>query len=405
MSLSIQVENLRKHYKLAKADSSHESAGAGLESAQEKVAVDGVSLTIGMGERLGIVGRNGAGKSTLLHMIAGLSSPTSGVITVNGKITAIMTLGLGLREHASGRENVYIDGEVQGKTKAEIDAVIDQIIDFAELGEFIDFPVRTYSTGMKSRLAFAMISCLEPEILIIDEALSAGDAKFSQKATAKIREICAKGKIVIIVSHSMSAINDMCNRCLWIDQGRIVMDGTPKEVCDAYIDAVRGEDEARLLERFQSQAQERVTTPGWDIDTLALHQGGASAERVLIEAGEDLAIRTKILAPRTAAEVAVGLSITRLDGLVVLQEDTQVDAYRQDGVVRVQFGMCPVVLGQGVYRLELSVRESATERARRSMIFEVYTQTPPAGGRPLLLYPAHASASTLSGNKYAHARF
>lgn len=397
MSLSIQVENLRKHYKLAKAGSSHESAGVEVESVQEKVAVDGVSLTISMGERLGIVGRNGAGKSTLLHMIAGLSSPTSGSITVNGKITAIMTLGLGLREHASGRENVYIDGEVQGKTKTEIDAVIDQIIDFAELGEFIDFPVRTYSTGMKSRLAFAMISCLEPEILIIDEALSAGDAKFSLKATAKIREICEKGKIVIIVSHSMSAINDMCNRCLWIDQGRIVMDGTPKEVCDAYIDAVRGEDEARLLERFKGQAQERVTTQGWSIDTLVLHQGGTVAERVLIEAGEDLTIRTKILVPNTAADIVVGLSITRLDGLVVMQEDTLADAYRKNGVVRVQFGMCPVVLGQGVYRLEISARESAMERARRSVIFEVYTQTPPAGGRPLLLYPAHASASTLSG--------
>ncbi|WP_338880511.1 ABC transporter ATP-binding protein [Achromobacter veterisilvae] len=398
MSLSIQVENLRKNYKLGKLEPRLESPGDETEAVQEKAAVDGVSLKIGMGERLGIVGRNGAGKSTLLHMIAGLSSPTSGSITVNGKVTAIMTLGLGLREHASGRENVYIDGEVQGKTKAEIDAVIGEIIDFAELGEFIDFPVRTYSTGMKSRLAFAMISYLEPEILIIDEALSAGDAKFSQKATAKIREICAKGKIVIIVSHSMSAINDMCNRCLWIDQGRIVMDGTPKEVCDAYIDAVRGEDEARLLERFKSQALERVATSGWDIETLALRQGGTAAERVLIEAGEDLAIRTKILAPHAAAETVVGLSVTRLDGLVVLQEDTRVDAYRENGVVRVQFGMLPVVLGQGVYRLEISAREGVTVRARRSMIFEVYTQTPPSGGKPLLLYPAQASASTLSGN-------
>lgn len=188
---------------------------------------------------------------------------------------------MGLREHASGRENIYIDGEVQGKSRVEIDAVIDEIIEFAELGEFIDMPVRTYSTGMKSRLAFAMISCLEPEILIIDEALSAGDAKFSAKATRKIQEICAKGRIVILVSHSMASIQSMCNRCLWIDQGKIVMDGLPDQVCKAYIDAVRSEDEAKLLERFRDEASTRFSLDGWDVDALYVLQGDTATQRVL----------------------------------------------------------------------------------------------------------------------------
>ena len=215
-----------------------------------KVAVDRLTLSIAEGERLGIVGRNGAGKSTLLHMIAGLSGPTSGSVRISGKVTSIMTLGVGLRDDLSGRENIYVDGEIQGKSRAETDSVIEQVIEFSELGEFIEYPVRTYSTGMKARLAFAMISHIDPEILIIDEALSVGDASFSVKATARILEICARGKIVILVSHGMQAIRDICNRCIYMKDGRIVMDGQPDAVTRAYIEEVREADEAELMLKF-----------------------------------------------------------------------------------------------------------------------------------------------------------
>ncbi|MFJ0386264.1 ABC transporter ATP-binding protein [Bordetella bronchiseptica] len=397
--LWIQVSDVRKHYAIGKSGlsdalvSSQSSANTG---PGEKIAVDGISLTIRNGERLGIVGRNGAGKSTLLHMVAGLSAPTAGKIDVHGRVTAIMTLGLGLREHASGRENIYIDGEVQGKSRVEIDAVIDEIIEFAELGEFIDMPVRTYSTGMKSRLAFAMISCLEPEILIIDEALSAGDAKFSAKATRKIQEICAKGRIVILVSHSMASIQSMCNRCLWIDQGKIVMDGLPDQVCKAYIDAVRSEDEAKLLERFRDEASTRFSLDGWDVDALYVLQGDTATQRVLLEAGEDALIRTKIQVPTGCEEAQLVMSVTRLDGLVVTQRRIALDKYTEAGVARVQFAMRPLVLGQGVYRLEIAAELGQALVASRSMIFEVFVRQPPTGGVPMLLYPSEATASLLS---------
>lgn len=397
--LWIQVSDVRKHYAIGKSGlsdalvSAQSSANTG---PGEKIAVDGISLTIRNGERLGIVGRNGAGKSTLLHMVAGLSAPTAGKIDVHGRVTAIMTLGLGLREHASGRENIYIDGEVQGKSRVEIDAVIDEIIEFAELGEFIDMPVRTYSTGMKSRLAFAMISCLEPEILIIDEALSAGDAKFSAKATRKIQEICAKGRIVILVSHSMASIQSMCNRCLWIDQGKIVMDGLPDQVCKAYIDAVRSEDEAKLLERFRDEASTRFSLDGWDVDALYVLQGDTATQRVLLEAGEDALIRTKIQVPTGCEEAQLVMSVTRLDGLVVTQRRIALDKYTEAGVARVQFAMRPLVLGQGVYRLEIAAELGQALVASRSMIFEVFVRQPPTGGVPMLLYPSEATASLLS---------
>ncbi|AWP73054.1 ABC transporter ATP-binding protein [Bordetella bronchiseptica] len=397
--LWIQVSDVRKHYAIGKSGlsdalvSAQSSANTG---PGEKIAVDGISLTIRNGERLGIVGRNGAGKSTLLHMVAGLSAPTAGKIDVHGRVTAIMTLGLGLREHASGRENIYIDGEVQGKSRVEIDAVIDEIIEFAELGEFIDMPVRTYSTGMKSRLAFAMISCLEPEILIIDEALSAGDAKFSAKATRKIQEICAKGRIVILVSHSMASIQSMCNRCLWIDQGKIVMDGLPDQVCKAYIDAVRSEDEAKLLERFRDEASTRFSLDGWDVDALYVLQGDTATQRVLLEAGEDALIRTKIQVPTGCEEAQLVMSVTRLDGLVVTQRRIALDKYTEAGVARVQFAMRPLVLGQGVYRLEIAAELDQALVASRSMIFEVFVRQPPTGGVPMLLYPSEATASLLS---------
>ncbi|MBV8271290.1 MAG: ABC transporter ATP-binding protein [Cupriavidus sp.] len=360
-----------------------------------KLAVNDVSLHIAQGERIGIIGRNGAGKSTLLHMIAGLSNPTSGTIDVNGKVTAIMTLGLGLREHASGRDNIYIDGEIQGKTRAEIDAVVDQIVEFAELGDFIDLPVRTYSTGMKSRLAFAMISCIEPEILIIDEALSAGDAHFGKKASAKIREICDAGKIVMIVSHSMKSINDMCERCLWIDGGKIVMDGPAQEVTKAYLDAVRGEDEARLLERFKSELQDYSSGPGWRADLLhTTHED--EEDRAMLMAGQSASIRTIFAVAECDATTRVRCVVTRLDGSVMLDHAVDAGGFHRDGTIRVAFGMPSIVLGAGVYRLEVSVSHGGDIKASSRKIFEIYSLNPPTGGKPMLLYPSRVQARSIS---------
>lgn len=399
--MHIDIKNLSKAYPLARSESDEmlermlapDGRGESTSTAAYKIAVNNVSLRISQGERVGIIGRNGAGKSTLLHMIAGLSEPTSGSMDIEGKVTAIMTLGVGLREDATGRQNIYIDGEIQGRKQAEIDAVVDQIIEFAELGEFIDFPVRTYSTGMKSRLAFAMITYIEPEILIIDEALSAGDAKFGAKASAKIREICDAGKIVILVSHSVQTITAMCDRCLWIDQGKIVMDGSPQAVTSAYLDAVRGEDEARLLERFKREIQHFSVDAGWTIDCLQTTHHD-DADRTLLMAGQPTSFRVQAGVAACDETTNVRCSITRLDGTIMLDHPVAARAYHRNGTIRIALTMVSLALGEGVYRFDVSVSHQGETKTSSCKIFEVYTLTPPSGGKPMLLYPSRVRART-----------
>jgi lipopolysaccharide transport system ATP-binding protein len=359
----------------------------------DKIAVDGVSLTIQPGERLGIVGRNGAGKSTLLHIIAGLSSPTSGSIEIDGKVTSVMTLGVGLRDDLSGRENIYVDGEIQGKARHEIEKALDEIIAFADLGEFIDFPVRTYSTGMKARLAFSMISHIDPEILIIDEALSVGDATFSAKATARIMEICARGKIVIIVSHGMQSVRDICNRCLWMENGHVIMDGSPEAVTKAYINSVRADDEAELMEKFRKCIGVRSMQAGWAVKQVVIFNGESGEQRFLLEAGQPTRLEVRADIPVGESDSGVRVRITRLDDLLVFDEFFPAEPIRlREQSIGLEIEMTPLVLGAAIYRLDVSLEAGATVCAESSSIFEVFAVNPPTGGKPMLLYPVTASA-------------
>jgi lipopolysaccharide transport system ATP-binding protein len=367
------------------ASSSARAATAGVR------AVDAVSLTIEHGERVGIVGANGAGKSTLLHMIAGLSSPTSGTVEIDGRVTSVMTLGVGLREDSSGRENIYIDGAIQGRSRAEVDRVADAIVAFSELNEFIDHPVRTYSTGMKARLAFSMISHIDPEILIIDEALSAGDAAFSAKASARIREICARGQIVIVVSHSMQAIRATCNRCLWMKNGRVVMDGSPDAVTDAYIHAVMAADEAQLLEKFRRVIGVQSTRPGWQVTELSMRGGESADRRALLEAGLPARIDIRSIIPESEVQARVRVRILRLDGVLVFDESFAAEEYRlHDRSVGIGVAMNPLVLGAATYRVDATLESGGDVCASASSVFEVFSLNPPGGGRPMLLYRCSA---------------
>lgn len=363
-----------------------------------KAAVDNVSLLIERGQRVGIIGRNGAGKSTLLHMIAGLSGPTYGDVSVVGKVTSIMTLGIGLREDLSGRENIYIDGEIQGKSRQEVDLVIDETISFSELGKFIDYPVKTYSTGMKARLAFSMISYLDPEILIIDEALSVGDASFSNKASAKIREICSRGKIVIVVSHSMQSIREICNRCLWIDDGRIVMDDTPEQVTKAYIEAVRHEDESALLEKFKMLVGARSFKAGYEVANVRVLNGPEKTPRNLVGAGTLVCVDITTVQPDKDEPNEICVRIERLDETLMFEQTFPVAGFiANSGASRFEVEFDPLVLGASVYRLsvELLGQENAVVKhyAECSVIFEVYTSTPPTGGKPMLLHPTQTTST------------
>lgn len=200
-------------------------------------ALKDVSFTVGRGETLGIIGRNGSGKSTLLQIICGTLQPTSGEVTVRGRVAALLELGSGFNPEFTGRENVFLNASILGVTKAEVDARLDEILAFADIGEFIDQPVKTYSSGMMVRLAFAVSVCIEPDLLIVDEALSVGDVFFQQKCFARLRELQEKGVSLLFVSHDMGAVRNLCDRCILLNKGDVVFDGSPEIAVSKYYTA------------------------------------------------------------------------------------------------------------------------------------------------------------------------
>jgi len=199
-------------------------------------ALKDVSFEMKRGETIGIVGRNGSGKSTLLQMICGTLHPTGGNVQISGRVAALLELGSGFNPEFSGRENVYMNGAVLGLTHDEITQRFEAILDFADIGDFIEQPVKTYSSGMMVRLAFAVIAHVDADILVIDEALAVGDAFFTQKCMRFLRDFMKTGTI-LFVSHDTSAVRSFCNRAIWLEKGRVLKQGEPKEVCDAYLEA------------------------------------------------------------------------------------------------------------------------------------------------------------------------
>lgn len=197
-------------------------------------ALDNVSINIKKGEVVGIVGRNGAGKSTLLKIIAGVLTPTKGSIKINGVIAPMLELGAGFDQDLTARENIYLNGAILGYSKDFLESKYQQIVDFSELADFIDQPVRTFSSGMMMRLAFSIATIVEPEVLIVDEILSVGDSHFKKKSENRMRELMAGGTTVLMVSHALPQIQELCSRVIWLEKGKVKMDGDTKTVCDEY---------------------------------------------------------------------------------------------------------------------------------------------------------------------------
>lgn len=197
------------------------------------VCLKHVSFTINRGEAVAVIGRNGVGKSTLLKIVSGILKPTSGWARTYGRISPLLKLGAGFDGNATGMENIYLNAAIMGYTKKEIDAKIDEIIEFSELGDFIYSPVKTYSSGMMARLGFSIAISMESEIMLIDEILSVGDAAFSKKCTARLTELRKKGLTFLIVSHG-GIVRKLCDRAIWIERGRVVMDGKASDVFDCY---------------------------------------------------------------------------------------------------------------------------------------------------------------------------
>lgn len=206
---------------------------------REHYALNDISLEIKKGESVGIIGKNGSGKSTLLKIITGVLNPTSGEMNVQGKISALLELGAGFNPEYTGIENIYLNGTMMGYSKAEMDEKVDDIIAFADIGDFINQPVKTYSSGMFARLAFAVSINVEPEILIVDETLSVGDTRFQIKCMDKMKEMMEGGTTVLFVSHDINAIRRFCTKCVWINEGRLKEIGSVNTVSDHYMDFLK----------------------------------------------------------------------------------------------------------------------------------------------------------------------
>ena len=220
---------------------SGQTAAAG---ANEFVALAPLNLQVQRGEALGLIGRNGAGKSTLLQMVCGTLNPSSGSVVVNGKIGALLELGAGFNPEFTGRENVYLAAAVMGFSGAETDALYESIVEFSGIREFIDQPVKTYSSGMYVRLAFSIATSANPDILVIDEALSVGDGAFAKKSFERIMQLKAQGTTVLFCSHSMYQVESFCDRALWLDHGQVQMQGPASKVVAAYADSLREESKS-----------------------------------------------------------------------------------------------------------------------------------------------------------------
>ena len=222
--------------------------GRGQRSVREVQALKDLTLTVPVGTAMGIVGANGAGKSTLMRAIAGILPPSQGSIEVWGKASTLLALGVGFNKELSGRENIILGGLASGLSRKDVEERADEVAEWTEIGDFIDMPMRTYSSGMSARVGFSVAVHMRPDILMIDEALSTGDAKFREKANAKMAELRESARAMFLVSHGLGSIKEMCNEAIWLNKGELMMRGEPDEVIDAYMKFVKVKKSATTTE-------------------------------------------------------------------------------------------------------------------------------------------------------------
>jgi len=317
MPPAIEVSHLTKEYRLGALQGLKQTllnTGARLmgKPVPERPlfkALDDVSFSIEQGEVVGIIGHNGAGKSTLLKMLARISTPTSGSVKVNGRIAPLIEVGAGFVPDFTGRENVYLNGAILGMSKKEIDRKFDEIVDFAEMAEFIDTPVKRYSSGMQVKLAFAVATSVESEILIVDEVLAVGDLAFQRKCFDRMEDLIKRqGKTVLLVSHNIRQVQRLCTRVILLDHGRINQDGMPQAVCDSFY-----EQSDAKIHANAALAKARTRTSG-DLELIELSlldQDGIDTNRLAFN--QDCVIQFKIHVHQALNDVTFGFGFHTTD--------------------------------------------------------------------------------------------
>jgi ABC-type polysaccharide/polyol phosphate transport system ATPase subunit len=371
----------RKHFGTFKSALLSGNVFGALRPDESFEALKGVSFDVGVGRTFGIIGRNGSGKSTMLKLIAGIGKATSGTILVNGRVSALIELGAGFHPEISGRENVYINGMMLGLSRREIALRFDEIVKFAEVEDFIDAPVKTYSSGMYVRLGFAVAIHVNPDILLVDEVLAVGDEAFTHKCLDKFAEFRRRGKTVLLVTHALDMVTRFCDDALWLDRGLVRAQGDPKRVIDAYLlDVAKAEDKALGLASSESlipnPAPQSLSSEPEDMFRAAEGRWGSrEAEIVRVElvgpeglpthvfrSGERMEIRLDVRAAQPLNDFVVGVGIFSADGVCcygtnTLAEGATAGEIAGDGQVR--FVIDSLDLVEGTYKLDVAVhRES-----------------------------------------------
>jgi len=351
-------------------------------------ALTDVSLRVPAGCTMGLVGRNGSGKSTALKLVAGITKPTTGSVTVRGRISALIELGAGFHPEISGRENVFINGIMLGLTKREIERRFDEIVEFAELKDFIDEPVKSYSSGMYMRLGFAVATHVDPDVLLVDEVLAVGDEGFTHKCLDKFGDFKRRGKTILLVTHSLNLVERFCDEAVWLDAGRKRVEGDPKRVVDAYISDVE-RDEEKFLAAADQKAHDVVEAPPvapapappptvddptsdmmkasegrWGsrqveiLDVALLDRAGQPAH--IFQSGDAMIVRLAIRAEQPVDDCVFGVALFNAEGTCVYGTNTEIDSIETqsltgDAQITVSFQALELV--EGTYKLDVAAHK------------------------------------------------
>lgn len=331
-------------------------ARKGTRCGREFAALRNVSFELPRGEVLGLVGRNGAGKSTLLQLICGTLSPSSGSVTVHGRIAALLELGAGFNPEFSGRDNVYLNASILGLSREEIDAQYEEIVEFSGIRDFIEQPVKTYSSGMYMRLAFSIATSVEPQILVIDEALSVGDGAFARKSFDRIMQLRNRGATILFCSHSLYQVEALCTRAIWLENGTVQASGTPAEVVARYqaaLDLAAAPAVASAGSANATAVPTTVVATGHAriVKVTASVDGMNGTELTLASGRQDLQLRIAFASDPHLPPPVAAVTINAMDGRVIASTGTHVDGVVLDrtasgqGEVLVEFPQLPLLKG------------------------------------------------------------
>jgi len=358
-------------------------------------ALNDISLTVPKGRTLGVIGRNGSGKSTLLKLVAGITKPSDGTVSVDGRISALIELGAGFHPEISGRENVFINGIMLGLTKREVTDRFDEIVEFAEMKDFIDAPVKTYSSGMYMRLGFAVAIHVDPEVLLVDEVLAVGDEGFTHKCLDKFAEFKRRGKTILLVTHSLGLVERFCDEALWLDAGRIKGSGDPKRIVGAYITDVERREEMELAAtdaRAKETASAAIVSPDepasavlpdtpietatgpadmfraaegrWGSREVEITEvrllGGDGTPGHVFHSGERLDVMIRLRAPLPIDDFVVGLGLFNAEGICCYGTNTYIEELTPErllGDAEAVFSIDALDLVEGTYKLDVAVHK------------------------------------------------